>query len=159
MKDLMRTYTPAEWRRHEEVARKVLDEDQFPDYVRGNPDLPADEDRVITEPIDDPWTAPHMFILRRWIGDPIDPIASKVEEPPIGVPGLEIKPAEAVRDWVLASAGARPRDRDAVDARIVEEVRTRTGSIRSCQDDVGGWPDLEENRRELTLREIPSADE
>jgi len=47
--------------------------------------------------------------------------------------------AQALRD-VLAGAGAtRPR-RDAVDARIVREVETRTGRIIDSQKDVGGWP-------------------
>jgi hypothetical protein len=42
---------------------------------------------------------------------------------------------------VLAEAGAS-HARDAVDVRIVESVRKRTGRIINSQDDVGGWPDL-----------------
>ena len=33
-----------------------------------------------------------------------------------------------------------PRDRDAVDARIVHELRTGTGRIIDSQDEVGGYP-------------------
>lgn len=43
---------------------------------------------------------------------------------------------------VLASAGAG-RVRDAVDRRVIEGVRARTGRIIDSQAQVGGWPDLE----------------
>lgn len=42
---------------------------------------------------------------------------------------------------VLADAGASA-PRDAVDRRIVAEVRSRSGKIIDNQDEVGGWPDL-----------------
>ena len=48
--------------------------------------------------------------------------------------------AEAERR-VLAHVGAG-RIRDAVDARIIAGVRTRTGRIINSQSEVGGWPDL-----------------
>ena len=37
--------------------------------------------------------------------------------------------------------------RDAVDARVVEGVRNRTGRLLNSQDDVGGWPQLALGRR------------
>lgn len=43
---------------------------------------------------------------------------------------------------VLAGVGAG-RVRDAVDARMVEGVRARTGHIIDSQSQVGGWPELE----------------
>lgn len=43
---------------------------------------------------------------------------------------------------VLDRAGAG-RVRDAVDLRVVEGVRARTGRIIDRQSDVGGWPDLD----------------
>jgi len=43
---------------------------------------------------------------------------------------------------VLAGVGAG-RVRDAVDARILEGVRARTGHIIDSQSQVGGWPELE----------------
>jgi len=43
---------------------------------------------------------------------------------------------------VLAHAGAGPV-RDAVDARIVEGVRGRTGRLIDSQSEVGGWPGLD----------------
>ena len=44
---------------------------------------------------------------------------------------------------VLANVGAG-RIRDAVDARIIEGVRARTGHIIDSQSQIGGWPELDE---------------
>src|SRR5215813_10035280 len=43
---------------------------------------------------------------------------------------------------VLANVGASLPRRDSVDARIIDEVRNRTGSIIDSQQQVGGWPEL-----------------
>ena len=43
---------------------------------------------------------------------------------------------------VLAHGGASLPRRDAVDRRIVEEVKTGKGHIINSQKEVGGWPDL-----------------
>ncbi|MFO8013271.1 MAG: hypothetical protein R6X20_08195 [Phycisphaerae bacterium] len=83
----------------------------------------------------------------------------RAAEPPITVPGLPIKPAAEVKAWVLARAGARPADRGPVDTRLIDEVRTGQGKIIASQADVGGWPDLAENRRPLTLPDKPCADD
>ena len=45
-------------------------------------------------------------------------------------------------DLVLAQAGATLPTRDAVDRRIVQEVRTGTGRIIDHPSQVGGWPEL-----------------
>jgi hypothetical protein len=50
-------------------------------------------------------------------------------------------PDEAYR-LVLAHAGATLPARDAVDQRIVGDVRGLTGQIIDSQKDVGGWPEL-----------------
>lgn len=70
-------------------------------------------------------------------------------KPPVTLDSLKILPVDKVQDYVLRHAGARPQDRDAVDLRIIEEVRTGGGRIINTQDDVGGWPKLAENRHEL----------
>jgi hypothetical protein len=41
---------------------------------------------------------------------------------------------------VLARCGARPWDRDPIDARIVADVREGTGRIIDSERDVGGYP-------------------
>lgn len=65
-----------------------------------------------------------------------------------------------VYDSVLKNAGARPTDRDAVDKRIVTEVKNRTGQTINCvtadgtlrcTKNGGGWPTYAQNRRTLTL--------
>jgi pectate lyase len=43
---------------------------------------------------------------------------------------------------VLANSGARPWNRDAVDARVALDVRNETGGIIDSQNQVGGWPTL-----------------
>lgn len=92
---------------------------------------------------------------------PFEPGVAEVNraaKPPITVPGLAVKPAAEVEEWVLANAGARPADRDPVDARVVKSVREQTGSIPASQKEVGGWPGLEENHRALALPEDPNRD-
>jgi len=98
---------------------------------------------------------------RIWMGGKwtLHPERSVVKEPTVVVPGLKILPSEKVEDWVLQTVGARPADRDPVDARIIKSVRERTGTVPASQADVGGWPELAENRRELMLPENPGADD
>ena len=52
-----------------------------------------------------------------------------------------VSATEAV-ELVLATAGASLPRRDAVDTRLVNHVRTRTGKIINSQVEVGGWPEL-----------------
>ena len=105
------------------------------------------------------WT--HLELKRPFgISDRLlNPDTAKVSRPPVVVPGLQIKPADQVREWTLANAGARPADRDPVDTRVIGQVRARNGSIIKSQDDVGGWPDLAANRRELAIPDNPSGDD
>ena len=49
--------------------------------------------------------------------------------------------AEAMEE-VLAGAGARAPQRDAIDRRVVDDVKKGTGSIIDSPDDVGGYPKL-----------------
>jgi hypothetical protein len=46
----------------------------------------------------------------------------------------------------LALCGARPWDRDPIDARIVADVRNGTGKIINSEQDVGGYPVRPETR-------------
>ncbi len=59
---------------------------------------------------------------------------------PFPSPPVQTLPAEKAYETVLAEAGASLPARDPVDARIVEEVRKRSGSIIDSQKAVGGWP-------------------
>lgn len=49
------------------------------------------------------------------------------------------QPAAAAAELVLARAGAS-RSRDAVDERLVADVRHRRGKLLDSQEEVGGWP-------------------
>lgn len=81
---------------------------------------------------------------------------SIASRPPIVIPGYEVKPARETEPWVLANVGPFPARRNPIDARIVYETQTRTGRGRDDLDDLGGWPKLEDNRRELTLPANPN---
>ena len=61
---------------------------------------------------------------------------------PIPVPYVGTDDAITAYERVLAEAGAVLPDRDAVDARVVADVRTGMGRIIDDEDDVGGWPEL-----------------
>jgi hypothetical protein len=74
-----------------------------------------------------------------------------LQQPPSWPQGLVATPASAVLERVLASAGARPKDRDSVDQRIVADVRARSGRIIDSQDQVGGYPTATPTRRALDV--------
>lgn len=57
---------------------------------------------------------------------------------PVLPPGVVARPADAVREWVLAEAGARAWERDAIDRRLIEETRTGRGKIIDFESEVGG---------------------
>jgi pectate lyase len=59
---------------------------------------------------------------------------------PTWPPGLQSLPASEAKEYVLANAGARPWDRDAIDRRIIRQVRDGTGKIPDSEQEVGGYP-------------------
>jgi hypothetical protein len=61
-------------------------------------------------------------------------------EPPTWPAGIEKLPASAVRESITANAGARPWERDAVDARLVKEALASGGKIIDAESAVGGYP-------------------
>jgi len=54
-----------------------------------------------------------------------------------------------VQDAVIRSAGARPWDRDPIDARIVANTIEGRGAIIDSEQDVGGYPAYPETRQEF----------
>lgn len=74
--------------------------------------------------------------------DGLDAEAALVVEP-FPAPPVQEHPAEMAYELVLQHAGAILPRRDAVDVRIVSDVRNRSGGIINSQQDVGGWPELE----------------
>ncbi len=79
-----------------------------------------------------PWLTPDLTMPLSFVDDPF-PAAP-----------VTTYPAKEAFERVLAHAGATLPRRDAVDTRVVDEVRRRTGRHIKSQDDVGGWPDLPE---------------
>jgi hypothetical protein len=59
---------------------------------------------------------------------------------PFAMPAVRTLPAKQAYEEVLSRVGATQPVRDAVDVRVVEEVRQRGGSIIDSQSQVGGWP-------------------
>ncbi|MEM9189416.1 MAG: hypothetical protein AAGF12_09590 [Myxococcota bacterium] len=68
-------------------------------------------------------------------------------------------PSDTVEASVFDHAGARPRDRDSVDERIVRDARNRTGQRINFTDEVGGYPDLQESERPLVPPSDPQRDD
>jgi hypothetical protein len=83
----------------------------------------------------------------------------RVSSPPIWLSSLTVRPSSTVESWVEGHAGARPADRDAVDARVVNEVKTRAGHIIDSQRQVGGWPNLAVNHRTFNIPSKPNGDD
>lgn len=90
-----------------------------------------------------------------------------VTTPAVWPAGFTTMPAQddVTLNHVLKFVGARPADRDSVDERIVNQVRTRTGGhincvapngTTRCNKNAGGWPSYPENHRPLTLPSDPN---
>jgi hypothetical protein len=89
-------------------------------------------------------------------------------KPPVWDTGLVVRSSGEVKSWVLSNTGARPADRDSVDARIVSGVKNGTGRIINCvandgsarcRKNAGGWPVLAQNYRALVLPASPNGDD
>ena len=88
-----------------------------------------------------------------------------INTPPAQLQGIlsqiSVLPSSEVEAYVLANAGARPADRDSHDARIVNEVKTRTGRLKGYtqwgEGSPGAWPSLATSFNALTLPQNPHA--
>ena len=67
--------------------------------------------------------------------------------------GVTLLPSVEVQDAVIRNAGARPWDRDAVDARIVADTIEGRGEIINNEDQVGGYPQYPETRQAFDEKE------
>jgi hypothetical protein len=75
---------------------------------------------------------------------------------PIWSPGTVAMDVSKVEGYTLQYAGSRPADRDAVDARVIGNIRARRGDIIDSQSQVGGWPNLAVNQRAVALPANPN---
>lgn len=60
-------------------------------------------------------------------------------------------PSSEVVDYITTNVGARPKDRDSIDQRIIDDFLKRDGKIIDSQEEVGGYPDYRETFRKLTI--------
>jgi len=85
---------------------------------------------------DDPWS---LVSFSEFSEEDI--IAYKLSSP-VPVPAVKTDDAITACNRVLAQAGAVLAKRDAVDIRIVDDVKNGTGKIINDEQQVGGWPVL-----------------
>lgn len=81
----------------------------------------------------------------------VDDVVIQLEDPPLWPDDLEPMSSGDVKEHNLKHAGARPADRTEHDQRIVEMIRNGEGHVIDSQEEVGGYPELEENTHELTV--------
>ena len=76
-----------------------------------------------------------------------------VNEAPFWPEGLEVMPAQAVKNTILQNAGAFPWQRDEIDQRIIDEVRSGQGKIIDSEKEVGGYPKIQPVYRKFVAEE------
>jgi hypothetical protein len=82
-------------------------------------------------------------------------VINKLASKPVWPKGLKPIAAADLADYIVRHAGARPKERDAVDLRIIDDFIKRTGRIIDSQQQVGGYPVAAEVRRTL---DVPDKD-
>ncbi len=70
---------------------------------------------------------------------------------PMNLSVVSIIPTTETMDYVMTYVGARPVDRDAVDARIINEVKTKTGDWMDKTEVEGKFPFLAANNRAFNI--------
>lgn len=74
-----------------------------------------------------------------------------VKEPMLWPKDFKPLPVAQTEAYVLKNAGARPKDRDSVDQRIIRDYQERKGNILDSQDEVGGYPKARPTHRKLDV--------
>ncbi|MEM9460060.1 MAG: hypothetical protein AAGF11_38145 [Myxococcota bacterium] len=82
-----------------------------------------------------------------------------LDQPEVWDESHEARDPAQVLDLATEHAGARPRDRDPVDERIIAQVRDGTGARIDYTDDVGGYPELESTQHTLEIPADPHGDD
>lgn len=72
---------------------------------------------------------------------------------------VSVNNSSVVEAAVTTHAGARPRDRDPVDTRVVQTLGSRSGRIIDSPVQVGDWPLLPENHRIFPVPVSPHGDD
>lgn len=81
-------------------------------------------------------------------GQPVSSITGKEQlvsvraQAPLWPAQLDALPVEQLRAFLSEHAGARPWERDAIDARVVADANAATGTIVNSESEAGGYPTL-----------------
>jgi hypothetical protein len=134
-----------------EVGRLAL----IGNVLRGGPSTPADLPLFMLGGSGDIELYEEDNVAVDWTGRPLEKLGryttSSAEIIPMSKPALPpgVQPiaASEVQDAVIRNAGARPWDRDPIDARIVADTIEGRGEIIDSEDEVGGYPQYEETRQ------------
>lgn len=78
---------------------------------------------------------------------------NKLTSKPVWPQGLKPLPAVQLSEYIVRHAGARPKDRDIVDQRIIRDFINRAGRIIDSQEQVGGYPAYPATHRPLAVPE------
>jgi len=83
----------------------------------------------------------------------MDGAINLLSEKPSWPENLKALPSKNVVDYVVNNAGARPRERDFIDKRIIRDFLNRTGKIINSQEEAGGYPAYKKTYRKLDIPE------
>lgn len=78
---------------------------------------------------------------------------SKLNQPPLWPDGLTAKPALQSLYDVLRTVGARAKERDPIDSRIIDDLIKGNGRLIDSQEQAGGYPDYPPVYRSLEVPE------
>jgi hypothetical protein len=72
---------------------------------------------------------------------------------PVWSAGINQIRSSKVKNYVIRNAGARPWDRDTVDKRIIREVLEGKGKIINSENEVGGYPVINQTNQKFVEQE------
>jgi hypothetical protein len=141
-----------EWREQPyQVGRMAL----IGNVLRGGPSTPSGLALFMLGGSGDVELYENDNIAVDWVGRPLEKLGryttANARILPLARPELprnvKLLPATDVQDSVLRNAGARPWERDPIDARIVADTIEGRGEIIDSEDQVGGYPQQKETRQ------------
>jgi len=123
-----------------EVTMSKFPETEPRFYLRDNigphrPDASSDEWAIVGDS--------SSGLGKDWMRVPASKKHQRPEPWPASPVPITIHPVKEAYDLVLAKAGATVPKRDAVDLRVLQDVRMKTGTCINDPSEVGGWPTIE----------------
>jgi pectate lyase len=118
------------------------------------PDAPSSVQLYVADNLGPNYSATNPWAAVNTGGRTVSSVSAAT--PPIWSAGLVAMDASKVESYTLEYAGARPLNRDAVDTRVVENIRARRGDIIDSQSQVGEWPTLASSQRASVLPANPN---